>query len=159
MSAARIETANKVMDLFVPGVTLHQGRELRIKWTGVSTGRQCDYPARLRGHWLCSVPRHRTHWGGTCENAIAQLILYVRDRPRLPMVTWEYWTAPTGNVKLGREEARSKILPILRASDYNDPKKTCCVLCGASPCVGLDWWSLDGVEGPCCSMGKCLESG
>jgi hypothetical protein len=88
--------------------------------------------------------------GGTGMQALAQLIRYVRDLPRLPVATWEHWAGDT--VKLCTQET----VRLIVLSEYGDPRKTSCVLCGDSEFKhGIDWWSLDGVTGPSCLYGKC----
>ena len=146
--AERIEHANKILASFVPGVVIYQhNRRLRMKW---GNHRVHDFPANLRddGSWPQYGYRQRP-CGGTGFQAIAQVIRYIRDLSRLPLCTWEYWSGET--VKLGSKSA----VDLIRAAGYDDPAKTRCVLCGTNDYAtrGLDWWSLDGVTGPCCR--KC----
>jgi hypothetical protein len=139
------------------GMLLYEGEHgLRMCWC---VGRDIpwppkhDFPAQLtnQGDWTRYGYRQRPT-GGTGMQALAQLIRYVRDLPRLPLVTWEYWAGDT--VQL----ATPRALEILRASDYGNPKKTCCVLCGDPHFKrGLDWWSLDRVVGPACYGGNCQK--
>ena len=93
--------------------------------------------------------------GGTCAAATAQLVRWVRDLPRHPLRAWEWWCCETVGLGGGNREA---ILAAVRESDYADPEKTRCVLCKRQ-IVSLDWWSLDGVTGPCCLFGRCPEGG
>lgn len=145
----RISIANDALATIAP-ITLYQGaRELRMKW-----GKQ-DFPARLRtdGSWPQFGYRYRCT-GGTGTQALAQIIRYVRDLTRLPIETFQYWTGD--RVKLGS----SNTVEILLAGGYEDPLKTCCVLCGNRDYAtsGLDWWSLDGTIGPACSYrGGCMR--
>ena len=145
----RIGHANLILESFV-SIRLYYGeRELRMRWPP-----QHDFPARLRGDGTWPVYGYNQRpTGGTGMQALAQLIRYVRDLPRFPMKTWEYWASNA--IALTNE----KTLFLLRTSDYEDPQKTCCVLCGTNEYKkGLDWWSLDGVTGPCCFGGLCRNA-
>lgn len=148
----RIKTANQILNSFVPGVELYTGeRYLRMRWDIRKQPPKHDFAAHLRadGSWTKYGYRQRPT-GGTGMQALAQLVRYVRDLSRLPLITWEYWAGDT--VKL----CTPQTLELIRASDYADPAKTCCVLCGTSEYKrGLDWWSLDGVTGPSCYGGQC----
>ena len=82
--------------------------------------------------------------GGTAITALSQLIRWLKDMPVLPISTWRYWAGD-----------KVKLLPlstvdIFEASGY--PREAKCVLCGTVLFGALDWWSLDGVSGPCCTM-------
>lgn len=151
--ASRLETANKALGTFAPAVRLYDGaRELRMCWDARVQPPKRDFAARLRsdGSWPLYGYRQRP-CGGTGMQAIAQLIRYVRDLSRLPIDTWEYWGGHS--VQLCTAET----VDILRGGGYADPKKTACVLCGKGTFKGgLDWWSLDGVTGPCCMHGRCI---
>lgn len=147
----RIGIANKVLDVITPGIMLYQSRELRMCWDVRKQPPKYDFPARLRtdGNWPAFGYRQRPT-GGTGMQALAQLIRYVRDLPRFPLSTWEYWSGES--VKLGN----STVVELLASAGYEDDLKTCCVLCGDPKFArGLDWWSLDGVIGPCCRFGCC----
>lgn len=148
----RLGVANLVLDTFVPGVMMYEGEYgLRMSWDNRKQPRH-DFAARLRsdGSWPLYGYNVRPS-GGTAYQGIAQMIRYVRDLPRLPLLTWEYWSGDS--VKL----CTPRTLELLKSSDYS--KKTNCVLCGSSEWKrGLDWWSLDGKIGPCCSHGKCQEA-
>jgi hypothetical protein len=153
----RIAIANQVLDTFVPGVLLYQSnhakRDLRMCWDVRKGKPKHDFTAQLRGDgsWTRYGYNQRPT-GGTGMQALAQLIRYVRDLNRLPLSTWEYWA--TNKVGLTNEHT----VELLKNSDYGDPKKTCCVLCGTTEFKkGLDWWSLDGVTGPSCFGGLCRK--
>ena len=150
--AYRLGIANLVADTFVPGVIFYEGEHgLRMSWDNRRQPVRFDYAAMLRsdGSWPKYGYRQRPT-GGTGFQGMAQLIRYIRDLPRLPMATWEYWAGKS--VQLGTE----RTLEILRGSDYGNPEKTKCVLCGTLDFKGLDWWSLDGITGPCCFGGRCI---
>lgn len=154
MKPDRVALANSVLETFIPSIQLYlRGPRLRMRWDARKEVPRHDFSADLRsdGSW--------TRWGynqrptgGTGMQALAQLIRYVRDLPRLPLATWEYWAGE--RVKL----CTPQTLELIRASDYGDPAKTRCVLCGALEYKrGLDWWSLDGVTGPSCYGGRCKD--
>ena len=150
----RIAQTNRILRTFVPGTILyHDGRFLRMCWDTRRGVPKYDFVAHLRGEG--SWPRYgynQRPTGGTGFQALAQLIRYVHDLSRLPIITWEYWTGE--KVKLGNEET----LRLLRESDYGNPNKTCCILCGTTEFKkGLDWWSLNGKTGPSCWGGRCKE--
>ena len=147
----RIGVANLVLDTFMPGVNFYHSRELRMCWDVRKQPPKHDFPARLRaqGDWPAYGYNQRCT-GGTGYNALGQLIRYVRDLSRFPMMTWEYWAGDA--VKL----CNARTLDILRSGGYDDPAKTRCVLCGdVTFARGLDWWSLGGVTGPSCWGGRC----
>lgn len=149
--------ANMVLGSFESKVLLYdtEGRGLRMCWPvgpGLIWPPKYDFTARLQadGRWPKYGFHHRP-CGGTGMQAVAQMIRYVRDLPRLPLSCWLHWAGPT--VQL----ASPRTLEILKASDYGNPQKTCCVLCG-SIIFGylVDWWSVDGITGPCCRAGQCV---
>ncbi len=111
----------------------HRGKSVRKQWM---TRGQDFYPV-----W------HRS-WahGGTATTALAQLVRWIQGRPVLPMRSWQHWMSET--VLLGRERG-PQILASLRNAGY--PESAPCVLCGRDVASSsFDWWSLDGVSGPCC---------
>jgi hypothetical protein len=148
----RLSMANLIADTFVPGVIFYEGASgLRMSWDNRKQTPRYDFPAVLRsdGSWPKFGYRQRPT-GGTGFQAMAQLIRYIRDLPRLPLVTWEYWAG--ASIQLGA----ARTIELLRASDYGNPDKTRCVLCGTLDFKGLDWWSLDGITGPSCFGGRCI---
>lgn len=148
----RITVANQAVATFIPGVSFYEGeRGLRMSWDNCRQPPRHDFPCTLRGDG--SWPKYGYNQrpsGGTGYQAMAQLIRYIRDLSRLPIATWEYWNGKS--VKL----CTLSTLEILSASDYGNPGKTRCVLCGLFPMKSIDWWSLDGVTGPCCFGGRCI---
>lgn len=151
----RLAMANMILDTFSRDTFLYEGQHgLRMRWgsmPGDPLTPRHDFTAALRtdGSWPRYGYRQRP-FGGTGMQALGQLIRYVRDLPRFPVCTWEYWCSDT--VKLGN----ARTLELVRASDYGNAAKTCCVLCGTADYArGLDWWSLDGKTGPACRYGCC----
>lgn len=149
----RLVTANHVLESFQPAIRLYMRvGHLRMYWDVRDGNPRYDYPAHLRGDGLW--PRYGYHTppccGGTGLQSLVQLIRYVRNLTRFPILTWEYWSS--GPVQLCGQNT----VELLRQSDYGDPKKTCCILCGSAEFKGgIDWWSLNGKTGPCCYMGLC----
>ncbi len=90
--------------------------------------------------------------GGTWALAVGQLARWLRGQSREPMRRWRYWASDRMLL------CTNETVEILEASSYNDPKKTCCVLCGNDSASG-DWWSLDGLVGPCCTYSLCQKQG
>lgn len=80
--------------------------------------------------------------GGTSVTALSQLVRWVRGLPVLPLSSWRWWASDT--VQLLDIAA----VESLAAAGY--PERARCVLCGEEIVGRLDWWSLDGVSGPCC---------
>lgn len=109
--------------------------------------------------WMCRgqdfypVWSHKYPGGGTSTTALAQLIRWCRNQPVLPISTWKHWASD--NVKLVTQDTIDMLL------DGGYPSEVKCVRCGKPP-VGLDWWSLDGVSGPCCSSlnrkSNCIQN-
>lgn len=99
-----------------------------------------------RGQDFYPVWKRMWSGGGTSMTALAQLVRWCKGAPVLPLSTWRYWCS--SNVALLDLEC---IKPI-EAAGY--PESVPCVLCGRLLGTGmaLDWWHLDGVSGPCCSM-------
>lgn len=91
-------------------------------------------------NWFASrtIPR-LLGLGGTDEQTLCQLILWYRGLPRLPARVLGHW-----------QERHSDFLPALLNAGYDDARSTLCVLCH-QPFVGLDWWSVGRITGPCCS--------
>jgi len=90
-------------------------------------------------------------FGGTTNAAIFQLVCWLKDLPRLPLATWEYWAGPRVNL-CGQD-----VLETLKATGYVNPDGLKCVLCGALIENGLDWWGSDKVSGPCHLYNRCVS--
>jgi len=83
-------------------------------------------------------------WGGTTSTAMSQLIRWCQGKPVLPLGCFQYWCGE--GIRLAGERG-DELVAHLKASGY--PAEVTCVVCGEKP-HGLDWWSRDGVSGPCC---------
>jgi len=143
-------SVNAVLDTFAPGWTLDCLSRLHCSplWLRGPEDRALIVRLNRDRLWLAGAG-HRLGMGGVTEQAIVQLVLWCRDQPRVPMAWWLY--ACSEKIGLGSSET----IRLLKASDYGDPARTCCVLCGAAN--PTDWWSLAKVLGPCCWMGRCNE--
>lgn len=155
----RIVEVNAILATFVPSIhiydafTLRRSVILRMCWDHRKGNPKHNFPADLRsdGSW----PRYGYDCrptGGTGLQALAQLIRYVRDLTRLPILTWEYWCGE--KIGLGNTET----LRLIRESEYGDPTKTCCIFCGTTEWKnGLDWYSYEGKIGPGCGWNTCQK--
>jgi hypothetical protein len=141
----KIEVANSVLKTFANSARIERRRggwyvcwfyhnrsrgEIAKRW---STRRGQDFYPPWSSKWI---------GGGTSCTALSQLVRWLREQPVLPISTWRYWASET--IKLLPASAVDTLL----AGGY--PEKALCVLCGAE-LGSLDWWSLNGISGPCCS--------
>lgn len=146
--ATRLTAANAVLAIFAEKSTSIEvdGAYVHVRWTNYR-GEEFRRRWMTRGQDWYPVWRREWPGGGTSQIALSQLVRWVRAKPVLPMPTWRYWGRE--GVYLFRDRAR-EVVAILEAADY--PEATPCVLCGMPLTGSLDWWSLDGVTGPCCNM-------
>ena len=142
-----IENANAVLMLFEPYLRFERdGRNrLVLAMVGRPNCRDRRRMVQVSPHSgsLC-MKYGQFGMGGTGAMAVGQLARWIRGQTRLPLRTWEYWASD--RVKL----TNAHTVAALKRLGYDDPAKTCCVLCGSDK-VG-DWWHLNGKTGPCCSM-------
>lgn len=150
----RILTVNAAMQCFAADtrVELRSGR-VYVCWR-THSGEEMARPWACRGQSCYPVwYRHWAH-GGTCCTALAQLVRWLRDQPVLPLSTWRYWCTPT--VLLARDRGQD-LLSVLHSGGYPDEARCC--LCDERV-SSFDWWSLDGVSGPCCNHNEgCRQKG
>ena len=143
----RITASNVVLEILAPTTSIERRKGgWYVTWTGWR-GKSMSRRWVTRGQSF--YPMWHRHWGhgGTCTTALSQLVRWCAEKPVLPMSTWRYWTGEA--VAMGRERG-PEIVQILTEAGY--PQTADCVLCGNQIVCGLDWWHLDGVSGPCCSM-------
>lgn len=140
---ARVEQVNQVLETFYPSakILLDSRNHLLLQWLTTSGSTSLRYWV-TRGNDHYPVWHHRAPWGGTCSVAISQLIRWCQGKPVFGMDTWLWWA----NDRVALADERT--IAVLREIGW--PEKPICVLC-ERPCAGLDWWSLDGVSGPCCA--------
>lgn len=141
----RINAANSVLAIFASDSRIvTKGSHLAVEFPyykklvamrWMTRGGQDFYP----------VWSHKWAHGGTSCMALSQLIRWIQGKPVLQISTWRYWTGD--RVGIGRERG-PEILELLESAGY--PAITPCVLCGLELEFAGDWWSLDGVSGPCC---------
>jgi hypothetical protein len=142
----RVEAANLVLWWFAHKTQIVKRRDGRIavSWSGHG-GQSFSRVWQTRRQDFYPVWSHKWAHGGTACTALSQLVRWVQDKPVLPLGTWRHWCGP--RVALGRENG-PKIVTLLQERGY--PEHVDCVLCHVPIVGGLDWWSLNGVSGPCC---------
>lgn len=144
---ARLITANAALQCFAPRVSLADDRGyVRVTWTGAD--RPTSRRWMTRGQDFYPVFNRQLPLGGTCTTALSQLVRWCGDKPVLPLSTWKYWTGEVVRMARHRPGAAAELVELLETAGY--PAVALCVLC-QRPLESLDWWSLKGVSGPCCS--------
>lgn len=144
MEIMKLETANRVLNTFACGARIEHrqgvGGGFYVHWPNFRGG---EYVKRWHARGQDFYPTWSSKWcgGGTSCTALSQLIRWLRGEPVLPIGTWRHWGSE--RVKLVSPDA----IELLLAGGY--PEKTPCVLCGGE-IKTMDWWSLNGVSGPCC---------
>jgi len=136
----RVEMANRVLAYFSRANIERRKNGWYVSWNG--SGGKVTRRWQTRGQDFYPVWSHIYPGGGTSCTALSQLIRWCGDKPVLPIATWQYWAGE--QVKLLGSEA----IAVLREAGYPETSK--CVLCGIEITKSLDWWSLNGVTGPCC---------
>lgn len=141
----KVDIANRVLECFAPGTTLRlESGYVLVAWT-VSKGKE-ERRWMTRGQDFYPVWHRKWCHGGTASTALAQLVRWIQGKPVLPISTWAYWAGE--KVQLLRQGNGNEAIGMLIAAGY--PQVATCVLCGNQITGGMDWWSLDGVTGPCC---------
>ena len=151
-----IEAANTALKCFAPESHIHwmPGKGWVVSWVICGNTYHRRWAVRP-GSFYPSWYRKWGH-GGTAVTALAQLIRWLRGTPCLSISSWRYWASEP--CKLLRHGDHELAIGELLANGY--PERNTCVLCGRVGMDGVDWWSLDGVEGPCCSMRTgCKQKG
>lgn len=154
MDNQKLVAVNQCLEIFAPGTTVRKGRTgWMVEW--MSGGKIISRRWTTKGHGS-HYPSWHYSWahGGTCCQALCQLMRWLQGRSVFGIKTWEYWTG--NSVYLGQDRG-SEIIQILKTAGW--PEDQVCVLCDReidARTQGLDWWDLDGVSGPCCrSSWKC----
>jgi hypothetical protein len=151
----KLDTVNAAIAIFAPGTSVRKGPNgWVVEWLNHNGKVYSRRWSVMGGGSLYPVWHHKWAHGGTCCNALSQLIRWLQDRPVFGISTWQYWASPS--VRLGDNNGQ-QLLEVLEAGGY--PTDHVCVLCNTviSPrTTGLDWWDLGGVSGPCCrDRSKC----
>lgn len=147
-----LDAANCVLDTFSKclfGYVPVRGDRWRLYIYGstVKAGKRLRMPANLDTNRQSLGGRYgRLGMGDTQAMATGQLIRWIRGMPRVPIRTWRYWET----VELAGDRS-DYMLSLLLDSSYADDNATHCVLCDKPP-IGLDWWCLGRVSGPCCGL-------
>lgn len=152
----RIDVANVVLKCFAAETELRiESGHVLVCWTQHG-GKKFERRWMTRGQDFYPVWHNKWGHGGTASTALAQLVRWVRGLPVLPLTTWRYWSGE--RVALLRHGNSNEAISALSAAGY--PETATCVLCGMELTSGFDWWSLDGVTGPCCAWtsGCCQKN-
>jgi hypothetical protein len=149
----RVPMANRVLDCFAEGtiVCYVEGRGVQVSWR--RHGETLYRRWATRGQDFYPIWYRQWGHGGTASTALAQLVRWVQGKPVLPLSTWRYWFGD--KCRLARDRGDEGIKALIHA-EYPDVAR--CVLCHEPITGGMDWWSLDGVTGPCCGMRSgCMQ--
>lgn len=141
--STKLEAANQVLRCFAPGARIE--RRIAGGWN------VCWKDSRgkpIRKHWQTKGQDFYPVWswphGGTATTALSQLIRFLQGRPVFGQPTWNYWRSERIQLRVSDEA-----LEALIQAGY--PNEIHCCLCDRHLTGQLDWWSLDGVSGPCCT--------
>lgn len=142
----RIETANIVLRMLDSQGTRIERRAggWWVCWRYQNEHMERRWQTR-RGNDFYPVWHRLWAHGGTMTTALSQLVRWCAGRPVHPIGVWRHWCGE--GVRLGRDNG-PQIIEALTSGGY--PQQVQCVLCGRTVTGSLDWWSLDGVSGPCC---------
>ena len=142
----RIAIANRMLECFAPDTTLRlESGHVIVCWNTYAS-KKYERRWMTRGQDFYPVWSRLWAHGGTACTALSQLVRWVKGKPVLPISTWSYWaTERVRLLRLGDWESAIRAM-----SDAGYPQTAECVLCKNEITGGMDWWSLDGVTGPCC---------
>jgi len=136
----RLEISNQVINLLQHSVRIFEkNNRIWVEWE--SSKGLVTRQWQTHGGSFYPVWSHRFPVGGTYTVAIAQLINWTRDKPCVPIQSWEYWCSETIGMK------PKELLNILRHSDY--PKEQKCYFCDRQD-VQLDWYNFGNKSGLGC---------
>lgn len=142
-----VPMANRVLDCFAEGtiVSYVEGRGVVVSWPR-HDGELIFRRWQTRGQEFYPTWNHLWGHGGTACTALSQLVRWIQCKPVLPLSSWRYWFGDT--CRLARDRGDEAMKALIHA-EY--PEVVNCVLCHQPLNGSLDWWSLDGVTGPCCA--------
>lgn len=139
----KLVAANEVVKSLVRTAEIERRKNgFYVSWICIGSMKQVTRRWQTRGQSFYSVWHDLWPAGGTSMTALSQLVRWCGGKPVLPISTWQYWASE--RVKL----IDPATVEVLRLAGY--PELAKCVLCKQDITVGMDWWSLDGVTGPCC---------
>jgi hypothetical protein len=144
----RIEQVNQVMPLIGSSATFSVGPTNRLY-------------INYKVHHLLANLRSDRRWfgrkidrflgmGGTQENYICQLVNFIHDKPRMPIICLDYW----GSLGI---DPHNKATELLLTFGYEDVTKVCCISCKKYPSEGIDWYAFGRKVGPCCHKPACYQ--
>ncbi len=152
MSSAKLEIANEVLRSFARNVTISINDKRRVIVSFPYRGESVTKQWMCRGQDFYPVWHRQLSCGGTAKTALSQLVRWVKGKPVLPIATWRYWASDT-----------CRLLPrsaVDALETFGYPTVVDCVICGEEIAGILDWWSLDGLSGPCCGWTSgCSKKG
>lgn len=158
VSLKRIEVVNKILTLidrtpntfFTLDRTANGSAVLRVE------NRHGRIKAALRSdkRWFSdSHAGFKLGVGGTMENFLVMMTLYIYDKPRLPISAIRGWCRNG----LAKDDNLGAFDHLLKTTgfEYDTQEKCKCVVCGAYPIQRLDWFQIGSYYGPCCFGGQC----
>lgn len=151
----RVDVANAVLRSFAPDTSIRLDAHgyVVVEWVR-SNGEKMSRRWMTRGQDWYPVWHRRWAHGGTASVALSQLVRWIQGRPVMSLAAWRHWAAPGCALLRQQGDDGAAAIAALEAAGY--PQQAKCVLCGQTGHIG-DWWSLNGVSGPCCGMNRGCE--
>lgn len=151
IDANKMAIANQVLARFAPGTRLLvPARHIRVAW--FRGGEEISRRWMTRGQDFYPVWHRQWAHGGTASTALSQLVRWCQGKPVLSIRSWRYWASERCRLLDG------ETVDLLEHGGY--PSECSCVLCHRTITGSLDWWSLDGISGPCCGWySGCRQRG
>ena len=142
----RLAVANRALKFFAADteLVLNYAGYVYVRWQ--SHGKAVVRRWMSRGQSFYPVWYRQWGHGGSASTALSQLVRWVQGKPVLPLSSWRYWGSERCNL-FGGGKQTAELVALLSGAGY--PEIPICVLCGEQVEGSLDWWSLDGVSGPC----------
>lgn len=157
----RLGAANEIIKCFTGLETkliLRGDGRVAVSWKSwQKPGKTVQMTWMCRGQDFFPSWYRKAGWGGTVSTAVSQLVRWVQGKPVYGLETWKYWGSDGMGLFNcgGNRRDPVEVLELIRKSGW--PEHPVCILCKRTPPKGLDWWSLDGKSGPCCSFGRCTD--